>query len=97
MLQESGAGGEEGGGQPAAWHSVAEQAANFLGSRGAQQDATAGKKHAPLQPTVSQVGSPCVHAMLAFGNAIFQPRSAATSADMHITAVRTGAHCGHPA
>ena len=61
MLQESSVAGEEGGGQPAAWHSVAEQAANFLGSRGAQQVPTAGKKHAPLQPTASQVRSPCVY------------------------------------
>ena len=68
-LQESSAAGGEGGGQPAPWHSVAEQAANFLGSRGTQQAPTAGKKHAPLQPTVSQVGGPCVHQVLAFSNA----------------------------
>ena len=68
MLQESGAAGEEGGGQPAAWHSVAEQAANFLG-RGTQQAPAAGKKHAPLQPTVSQVRSPCLHQKLAFSGA----------------------------
>ena len=62
MLQESSAAGEEGGGQPAAWHSVAEQAANFLGSRGAAQQApSAGKKHTPLQSAVSQVHSFYVH------------------------------------